>query len=128
MQAAESGDTAQVNFFRPMALQAYANLGRPDTHIRYDVGMVHAMSGDPAAATAQADSIERAEPGNLLALLIRGALAGNAGDTPGVNRLYRTFLSRYDEEIAKGRLGYAEHAGALTAFRDAARRAAGSGS
>lgn len=128
MTAAERGDTSQVRFFRPMALQAYALLGPPDTHIRYDVGMVHAMSGDPEAATAQADSIERAEPGNLLALLIRGAVAGNQSDTNAIKGLYRTFLSRYDQELAMARPGYAEHQGALTAFRDAARQARGAGS
>jgi len=122
MTAAEQGDSSQMRFFRPMAIQAYGMLGAPNPHIRYDVGMIHAVTGDGAAALAQADSIERAEPTNLLASLIRGTVATMRGDSAALRRTYQTFLDRYDRENALGRDGYVQHATAINAFRDEARK------
>ncbi|HEY2824638.1 MAG TPA: zinc ribbon domain-containing protein [Gemmatimonadales bacterium] len=127
MTAGEQGDTARMRFFRPMALQAYAMLGAPDDHIRYDVGMIYAVLGEADSALAQAASIERNTPNNLLAIMVRIAVATGHKDQATVRRLYTRYLAAYDREIATKRPGYDEHRGALDAMRDEARRVAGGG-
>ncbi len=54
MAAAERGDSTEIEFFRPMALGAYALLDSSDSDTRYDVGMIHLITGDVAGARAQA--------------------------------------------------------------------------
>jgi hypothetical protein len=125
MTAGEQGDTARMRFFRPMALQAYAMLGAPDDHIHYDIGMIYAVLGDADSAVAQASAIERNTPNNLLALLVRIAVASGKKDQPTLRRLYTTFLDKYDREIAAARPGYDEHKTALEGVRTEARRVLG---
>jgi len=127
MTAGEQGDTARMRFFQPMALQAYAMLGAPDDHIRYDVGMIYAVLGDADSALTQASAIERHTPGNLLATMVRIAVANYKKDQTTLRRLYTGFLEHYDQEMAAARPGYDEHRTALEGIRAEARRAAGGG-
>ena len=127
MTLAEQGDTARMRFFRPMAVQAYAMLGAPDDHIRYDVGMIYAVVGDADSALAEAAAIEQHTPTDLLATVVRVAVANGKKDQSTLRRLYRTYLDRYDREMATRRPGYEEHRTALQALRDEARRALNQG-
>jgi hypothetical protein len=127
MTLAEQGDTARMRFFQPMAVQAYAMLGAPDDHIRYDVGMIYAVVGQADSALAEAAAIERNAPNNLLAPMVRVAVANAKKDQATLRRLYRSYLDRYDREMAAPRPGYEEHRTALQALRDEARRALNQG-
>ncbi len=125
MRASEGGDSGEVSFFAPMALQAYAMLGKLDADARFHVGLIEAALGNQAAATAQADSLEREAPGHLFIPLLRWEVANRRGDTPAMRQAYRQFLDRYDREIASAKSEYDMHRTRLEAFRQEARGATG---
>lgn len=125
MGLAERGVTDSVAFFKPMALQAYDMLGGLDDDARFDVGMIHAVTGDGTAALAQADSLEAAVPGHLLAQVLRHAVAAASGDSAAMRRAYRTFLQHYDAEIAADRPEYVAHRASIDGFHEAATEALG---
>jgi DnaJ-domain-containing protein 1 len=109
MTAAESGDTAQMHFFVPMAVQSYALLGDLDADAHYHVGMIHLVNGEYAAASSQADSIARANPTNLLGAALKAELAKRRGDAPARKRAYRDLMANYDREMASGKGEYTDH-------------------
>lgn len=75
MGAAERGRADTVQFFMPMALQAYAALGTLSVDQRYDLGRLAEVAGNAALATAQADTILRAQPRHLLGLVLASRAA-----------------------------------------------------
>lgn len=125
MSLAERGVADSVAFFKPMAIQAYALLGGLDNDARYDVGMIHAVTGDYESALAQADSLDATVPGHLLASVLRHAVAEAQGDRQAVRRAYESFLRSYDKEIATERAEYVAHRRTVDAFLADARRAGG---
>jgi hypothetical protein len=90
MSAAERGRTDSVQFFLPMALQSYADLGALNNDQRYDLGRLGEVAGDQRLAGAQADTILAAEPNHLLGLL----LASRAARLRGDHRAATLFLRR----------------------------------
>ena len=117
MTAAETGDTAEVARFLPMATMAYAQLDTVNIDARYHMAMLSVQGGDSRAALAQADSIAAAAPRHLFAYLIREAEAARRGDTEGVRAARQGFLAAYDQEIALERVEYGEHRTAIERFR-----------
>jgi hypothetical protein len=127
MRAAARGDTGEIEFFTPMALQAYALLDERDADSRYHIGLIQAEAGNLEATAAQADSIERAWPGHLFGGMLRAEVARRRGQNAELERWYRWFLERYEQEQASGKPEYADHRTALEAFRsDALARTRGS--
>jgi hypothetical protein len=126
MRAEEGGDTAQVSFFAPMAVQAYqmlgANLG-PDE--RLHVGLLDLAVRDPAGATAQADTILRTNRTHLYGLLLRARVAQATGNAAAERSAMQAFAAAYDAERAKNLPEYAEHNQLLLETRDQATRGAG---
>jgi hypothetical protein len=80
MSAAERGKVDTVQFFLPMALQAYAVLAPLSLDQRYDVGRLAEVGGDATLASAQADTILKAQPKHLLGLLLASRAARLRGD------------------------------------------------
>jgi hypothetical protein len=117
MTAAETGDTAEVARFLPMATMAYAQLDTVNADARYHMAMLSLQGGDPRSALAQADSIAASAPQHLFAFLIREAEAARRGDTGGVRSAREGFLAAYDQEMALERVEYAEHRNAIERFR-----------
>jgi hypothetical protein len=117
MTAAETGDTAEVARFLPMATMAYAQLDTVNIDARYHMAMLSVQGGDARAALAQADSIAAAAPRHLFAYLIREAEAARRGDDEAVRAARQGFLAAYDQEIALERVEYAEHRTAIERFR-----------
>ncbi len=128
MRAEESGNTNEVSFFGPMAIQAYAMLGTLDADGRYHVGLLEVANGNEAGALAQADSLDQEFPRHLFTPLVRWEVAKRRNDTAGMRRAYRQFLDNYDKEIASGKSEYAAHRNRLDGFREEARGALGPGS
>ena len=126
MREYEAGNESQVEFFRPMALQAYALLGPLDADARYHVGLIHTITGDLSAARAQVDSIQSAAANHLMGFMLQAAAARLGGDETALREAYRGFLAAYDEEIGASRREYTEHGQALEAFRAEAARETGS--
>lgn len=120
MQAAQSGDTATVVNFTPMALGAYAQLSAPDIDARYHAAILHAQIGDFAPASALADTILREAPGDLFGYLVRGTVAEFSGDASGQKAAYGEFVKHYDAELKKNRPEYADHRPLLQEFKAAA--------
>ncbi len=117
MQAAEQGDTAQVQRFTPMALGAYAQLDTADADARYHAAVIRLQSGDLPGAHALADTILDQSPDNLLGYLVRGTAAGLANDPGARSQAQREFLRRFDREMATGRPEYRDHAPVIEAFK-----------
>ena len=122
-RASESGDTAQVNFFAPMAINAYANVPDLDADARLHIGLIQLGLGNAAAALAQADSITRFTAGHLFGPLLKARAAEAAGDRASQREAFRAFLSGYDAEMRKNLQEYQLHATLLTETRTAAQRA-----
>jgi hypothetical protein len=120
MEAAEQGDTAQVERFTPMALGAYAQLDTFDADARYHAAVIRLQSGDLAGAHAIADTILEQSPDNLLGYLVRGTAAGLADDPGARAQAEREFLRRFDREMAAGRAEYRDHAPVIAEFKKTA--------
>ncbi len=128
MTASENGNSGEVTFFGPMALQAYTMIGPLDTDVRFHIGLIEAALGNEAGATAQADTVERETPKHLFVPLLRWEVAKRRTDTAAMRRVYRQFLDNYDKEMASGKNEYDIHRRRLEAFREEARGALGAGS
>lgn len=124
MSASERGDTGEIRFFAPMAVQAYDMIGALDADARYHVGMIQLALGATREAAAQADSLAAAHPGHLLASLLRAEVAERTGDAPARSRAWRDLLRNYEKEMATGRAEYDDHRTALEAAREEARKSA----
>lgn len=128
MTANEAGDTAQVNFFAPMALQAYANLGGElDADARLHLGLVQLAIGATVPAEAEGDTILRKVPNHLFGWLLKARAAEAQGNAAQAKRSYQAFMKNYDAELAKKRPEYQEHAQMLQDTRSRAQRAGAGG-
>jgi hypothetical protein len=124
---AEAGKTDSVRFFLPMALGAYSQLGALDADDRYHLGLLQLAGGNPAAALAQADTIERAVPTHLFIYVLRAHAYQQQGNRQGERRAYADFLKNEPAEMARNRPEYADHREALTSFKTEAERQARGG-
>jgi hypothetical protein len=123
MQAAEQGDTAQVERFTPMALGAYAQLDSVNADARYHAAVLRLQVGDVAGAEAVADTLLARNPGHLFGYIVRGTAAEFRGDTVAARRADREFLSHYDAERRADRIEYREHEPAIEDFKKRAETA-----
>lgn len=92
MSAAERGLTDSVQFFIPMALQAYEAIGELNADQRYDMGRLAEVAGDAQIATAQADTILRAQPDHLLGLILAARAARLRNDERAASRHLERFV------------------------------------
>jgi hypothetical protein len=125
MTAAERGDTSEANFFKPMALQAYAMAGEPDIDMRFHLGLILAATGDAAGVAAQRDAIAAADSTHLFGVVLAGEAARLAGDQAGLHNAQVRFLELEATERARGRSEYDHHNQLLDDFRAAAERESG---
>jgi hypothetical protein len=121
MQAAESGDTATVSRFAPMAFTAYGRLDSVNADARYHAAVLtlHVRS-DTAGALRLADSILAESPRHLLGYLIRGTAARLSGNNRLLGKAYGDFLAAWDAETKAGRPEYLDHRTMLDQFRASA--------
>ena len=122
MTAAESGDSASVIRFAPMAFGAYDQLDQVDIDARYHVAMIHLTLGEYPEALALADSIQHEAPNHLFADVLRGEVAAARNDSTGLKQSYARFLRNYAAEMKANRQEYKEHGPVLEDFH---RRAQG---
>ena len=120
MQAAERGDSAQVERFTPMALGAYAQLDSVNADARYHAAVLRLQVGDLPGALALADTLLARSPGHLFGYIVRGTAAGLTGDTAVARRAGREFLSHYQAERGANRIEYREHEPAIEDFKQQA--------
>jgi hypothetical protein len=109
MSAAERGKVDTVAFFLPMALQAYEALSPLTLDQRYDVGRLAEVGGDARIATAQADTILRAQPKHLLGLLLASRAARLRGDAAAADAFLRQLADNERAERVKALPEYLLH-------------------
>jgi hypothetical protein len=117
MQAAERGDSIEVERFTPMALGAYGQLDLVDVDARYHAAVLRMQVGDIAGARALADTILKESPGHLFGYIVRGETAERRNDSAGRDQAHRDFLEHYDTEMKAGRVEYLEHKPAVEEFK-----------
>jgi len=125
MTASESGDTATLSQFMPMALSAYSMLDSVDADARYHAAMLRLHTGDVDGAGALADTILAKEPSHLFGFVIRGTLARWERNEAALTAAYRAFMAQYDKEQALGRPEYRDHQVIIDQFRTEAQKDAG---
>jgi hypothetical protein len=123
MQAAERGDSAEVERFTPMALGAYDQLDARDIDARYHAAVLHLQAGNFAPARALADTILAEAPGHLFGYVIKGTAARFQNDPAARTLAERDFLTHYKRETATKRVEYLEHQPVLDEFRQEAENA-----
>lgn len=122
MLLASQGKSDSVQFFAPMAINAYQMLSPMNAGQRYDVGRIAEVAGAFPLAKAQADTILAANPNQLLGLVLGARVAGFTSDSTGLRSYQARLLSAYDSEVAKGLPDYKRHADDISnALADARR-------
>ncbi len=81
-----------------------------DAHLRYDLGRVGEMAGTADVATAQADTILRADPNHLLGLVLAARAARMRGDEAAAREFDRRTIAAERAERARGLEEYTAHA------------------
>jgi hypothetical protein len=119
-RAAQSGDSAEVAAFVPMALGAYGQLPGISNDDRFHAAMLYFMIGEFPGALALADTIEQNVPRHLFAPLIRGTVAEAQSDKAALARSYAAFRQNYAVEQQAGRQEYRDHRELLEQFKHSA--------
>jgi len=122
MQAADQGDTVQIERFLPMALGAYGQLDSIDVDARYHAAVLHLQTGDASGALALADTILKTVPTHLFGFMVRGDAASLEHDSTALKRARADFLAHYDAEMKANRVEYLEHEPVIQEFRGEAEK------
>jgi hypothetical protein len=122
MQAADQGDSVQVERFLPMALGAYGQLDSVDVDARYHAAVLHLQAGDAPGARALADTILGAVPTHLFGFIVKAEAAGLEHDVAAQRQARTDFLAHYDAEMKTKRVEYLEHGPAIEEFRSEAEK------
>jgi hypothetical protein len=122
MRLSSEGKTDSVQFFAPMALSVYQNLGPLDADLRYDFGRVAEVAGAQEIARAQADSILAADSTHLLGLVLAVRAAQLRGDSAAVRTFAQRLLAAEPSESAKRLPEYERHQGDILEALAEARR------
>lgn len=109
MRYSSAGKLDSAAIFAPMAIQSYERLGPPDAHARYDIGTIAVVVGNAATARAQADTILKAQPNHLLALILAARAADLRKDATAAAKFRARFAAALPAERAKGLTEYSEH-------------------
>lgn len=109
MRLSSQGKTDSVQFFAPMALSVYQALGPLDADLRYDYGRVAEVAGVADIATAQADTILKAEPTHLLGLVLAVRAAQLRGDLTAAGGFQTRLLAAEPSESPKQLPEYQRH-------------------
>jgi hypothetical protein len=105
----QAGKADSAAFFAPMALAAHEMLDNPSLDERYHLGQINEMLGNAAVAAAQADTILKAEPENLLGLMLATHAAELAKKAPEMQRYNALFLKALDAQLATKKPEYEMH-------------------
>ncbi len=100
MEYAEAGKADSVAFFAPMAMASHEMLQGATTDERYHFGRIAEVTNVPAVAKAQADTILRSAPSNLLGLLLAARAARMTGDNTAAKTFDQRLLKALEPELA----------------------------
>lgn len=117
MAAEQTGDSATVVRFMPMALAAYGMVDTVDLDLRFHVGALRIRAGDYPGALALADTIQSMAPGHLMGDMLRLEVAQFRKDSTAITKYSRQYLDHFDRQIGSGRPEYEEHRAMLDDLR-----------
>ena len=100
MEYAEAGKVDSVSFFAPMAMASHEMLQEPTTDERYHFGRIAEVTNAPAVAQAQADTILKGSPNNLLGLLLAARAARMTGNNAAATAFDQRLLKALEPELA----------------------------
>jgi tetratricopeptide (TPR) repeat protein len=109
MMASESGNTAEVANFLPMAIQAYEIAGPLDLDGRYHLSALQREALDFESALAVAEGALEEYSDHLLNLASAAAASLGLGDTVSARAYYERMLEVWDAEMASTRPDYEMH-------------------
>lgn len=109
MILSSQGKTDSVQFFAPMAITAYQMLEPLSTDQRYDMGRIAEVAGQLDISRAQADTILRTAPNNLLGLILGARTAQLLGQRAKKAGYDRELLAAEKTELARGLDEYKRH-------------------
>ena len=115
MSLNERGKSDSVQFFAPMAMQAYVMLGSLNAEQRYDLGKIAAVAGATEVAKAQADTILATQPQHLLGLMLAADVAAQSGDRAATTAYARRFVAAAPSERARQLPEYRQHVAEIDA-------------
>lgn len=116
--AVETGDTAQVIEFYPMAEGAWRMLGPGDRTIdaRFHIALLRTQVGQIDSARVQLDSLLQEAPDNLMGRYLQAEIARVGGDQSAYQTAKTDFDRAWSREIASDRPEYAAHMPLLEEF------------
>ena len=109
MSAEQRGDTAQVEQFGPMALQAYQLVDRLDSDAHFHIGLIALALGDLDEVRKQVGKLEQDSTDHLLGLALAHEVAKRDGDEQSASDILARFAAAYDAEIGTGKPEYQAH-------------------
>lgn len=125
MLLAGQGKADSVQFFAPMAINAYQMLAPLNADQRYDMGRIGEVAGALPFAKAQADTILRDNPNHLLGLILEARIATLTGDTAKLHSCERGLIAAQKTELATKRDEYVRHQADITNAIQQARKSLG---
>lgn len=109
MSYASQGKADSAAIFAPMALQVYDMLAPLDVHQRYDVGLVALVAGQLPRAKAEADTILKKNPKDLLGLTLGFRVAEASKNNAARADFAKRLLAAEPSERKTGREEYTAH-------------------
>ena len=100
MEYAEVGKVDSLARFAPMAMLSHEMLQDATTDERYHFGRIAEVANVPVVAKAQADTILKSAPKNLLGLLLAARAARMTGDNTAAKAFDQRLLKALEPELA----------------------------
>ena len=122
MRLDSEGKKDSIGFFAPMAVQAFQMIPDQDADTRYDLGRIAQVAGMLPVAKAEADTILKAEPKNLLGLTLAMRTARAMGNAKEASAFGKRLIAAAPTERTKDAPGYQLHSADLDeALKEAAK-------
>jgi len=122
MRLDAEGKKDSIQFFAPMAMQAFGMINDPDADTHYDLGRIAQVAGMLPLAKAEADTILKADPKNLLGLTLAMRTARAMGNTKEASAYGKRLIAAAPTERKKDLPGYQAHSADLDeALKEAAK-------
>ena len=114
MSLSSQGKNDSVQFFAPMAIEAYRLLTPLDADQRYDMGRIAEVAGALPLAAAQADTILQRSPSHLLGLILGARIATLTNNATARKSYEARLLAVHEAESARRLPEYIRHEDDIT--------------
>lgn len=123
MMYASEGKADSAAIFAPMALQSFDMLAPLNVHQRFDVGLVATVAGQLGRAKAEADTILKQNPNDLLGLTLAMRVAETSKNSASAGDFGKRLIAAEPAERKSSREEYQFHSSDIdAALKDARAR------